>query len=322
MPNVMNAPYPTSDNRTAIADFAELECLARVDRQVSLMDITRILYREADRLHEDTVREQARAAFDELVDRVKHCGFGGKGYPFKINARGTSIELKSRRSVKRPPELYIYLLLATRLNMKSERNQDGEDGAALFELLCKEIAANYWGGPTESVSSMVFGTARAIDLPDEGELDRTEFENAVNALCRQIGEGYRFQADTTSRVRAKDGKLDIVVCKNFADARAGKLIGFGQCKTGTHWERDLHKLQPRDFCMKWLLKSPVVDPVRMYFVTDRLPKDDWYDRSRDGGLLFDRCRIIEYSDPVEKPLMASLRKWVKAAAKAKGLQLP
>ena len=318
MPAVMDVPHPTSANRTAIADFAELECLSRADKQVSLVDITRILYRDADRLTEDTVRDHAGMAFDEIAERSQHCGLAGKNYPFRLNAAGTSMALKSRESMNRPPELYLYLLLATRLNMKSERLQGGEDGTVLFELLCRDVAVNYWGGPSDYINSMVFGTARSLD--DDVEIDRKEFETAVNTLCRKIGEGHRFQADETSRVRAKDGKLDVVVCKRFSDQRMGKLIGFGQCKTGTHWDRDLQKLQPSDFCTKWMLKSPAVPPIRMYFVADRLPLDDWYERSVDAGIFFDRCRIVEHSHPIDETLKGRLENWVTAAGKAKGLR--
>jgi hypothetical protein len=63
-----------------------------------------------------------------------------------------------------------------------------------------------------------------------------------------------------------------------------------------------------------MAESPAVEPVRMYFVTDRVTLR-WYERSVDGGILFDRCRILEYSHDLPKALLTDIVKWTKAAAK-------
>ena len=71
------------------------------------------------------------------------------------------------------PAVYIYLLLATRMNMKLERQQGGEDATALFEQLCCEVAVRFLGGPGDQVGAMVFGTGRLGDQRDDGEpIDR------------------------------------------------------------------------------------------------------------------------------------------------------
>jgi hypothetical protein len=216
----------------------------------------------------------------------------------------------------------FYLLLATQLNMKTQRTQAGEDGAAVFEQLCSEVAIRYWGGPGPNVCSIVFGTGRITEeLKDHDELHAGEFRSAVNRLCGELREGFGFHAVSDSRVTARDGKLDVVVWRRFADGRPGQLIGFGQCKTGTHWQNDLSKLQPEAFCGKWMLKRPGVVPIRLYFVADRVV-DRWYENSVDAGILFDRCRIVEYSDKLSPALTKRIRRWVTAAAASEALNLP
>jgi hypothetical protein len=208
------------------------------------------------------------------------------------------------------------------MNMKSERQQGGEDATSLFEQLCCEVAVRFWGGPGEQVGAMVFGTGRLADDRDDSEpIDRRSFTKRVNELCEGLREGYRFPAEKDGKVTAKDGKLDIVVWRRFADGRPGQLVGFGQCKTGTSWPDDLTKLQPEGFCAKWMLQRPAVLPVRMYFVADRV-KSQWYDRCVDGGIIFDRCRIMEYVTGLPETLVRRIVTWTKAAASVNGLTLP
>ncbi len=101
---------------------------------------------------------------------------------------------------------------------------------------------------------------------------------------------------------------------------ARQVIGFGQCKTGTNWTLDLMKLRPDDFFSKWVRQHPTVLPVRLYFITDRVI-EQWYDHSKDGGVLLDRCRIMEYCTDIPVALMKSIKAWVTAAASKHKLQI-
>ena len=328
MSNLMRPPKPHLDNVAKIADFAEIECLLRGDGSVSRLDIARIVQRRGDHAidaaaTDDDVSRSVAEAFDELETRSRHCGPDDGRYPFVVRDKGKVLCLRDDRSDNAPPPTtYFYLLLATRMNMQSERRQADEDATVLFEQFCREVAVRYWGGPADSIGAIVFGTGRLTeDLDDGDELNRNSFVNAVNHLTKELKEGHKFEADPNSQVRAKDGKLDIVVWRRFADERQGQLIGFGQCKTGTHWADDLIKLRPDDFFTKWVYKRAAVLPVRMYFVTDRVTTQ-WFERCVDGGILFDRCRIMEYASDLPTELNDRMAKWVRRAANSKGLALP
>lgn len=322
MSDLQRPPKPHVANTVAIADFAEIECLRRADRNVSSLDIVRVMQRGADGGEADFIEACVEAAFSELANRAIHCG-SERQYPFDLLNEGALLQLRAPSSTdSNSARLYFYLLLATRMNMKSDRNHGGEDATILFEHLCREVAVRFWGGPSDAVRGIVFGTGRiAENLEDDADLDCGAFQTEVNRLCRELGEGDGFASRGRSRVTARDGKLDIVVWKRFADRRIGQLIGFGQCKTGTHWEGDLLKLRPEGFCDKWMRSNPAVLPVRLYFVADRV-LDRWYERCKDGGILFDRCRIMEYADTLPDDVTQRLRTWVAAASSAQGLSLP
>ena len=309
-------PAPTIDNLAEIADFVELDCLKRRDFTVSHEDLVQIMLREHD-VKDETLRAFSNEVFGELERRGTHTGKTGTKYPFRIENRGALLRFSKAKSDDH--WLYLFLLFATRLNMKSNRNHARLDGTVLFERLCAVVADRFWGGPSAEVEAHVFGTGRETDgLPDSDELPaKLKFGQRVDDLCKFLGEGCGFKPKHSDRVTARDGKLDVVVVRRFADHRSGTLIGFGQCKTGTHWGNDVTKLQPVDFAQKWMTESPAASPVRMYFVSDRITQR-WYEFSVDAGILFDRCRILQYSRKIPAPLIGKIAKWSKAAAKSAG----
>ena len=288
-----------------IADLAELNCWRKAG--TSMQEISRLLGRleennyaagvpELDRL-DDRVQE----AFVELEHRLLACR---DGYPFRLARQGTTLVLK-REWLNSRQTIYRYLLLATRLNMKSNRCHAGIDGTALLESLSAEVAREYFGGRAES---LVFGTAAG----------GYNFRQRVDYLCSRIGEGGGFRYSRTNPTRARDGKLDIVAWTPFTDNLPGKLIGFGQCKTGTSYEDDLPKLRPETFRDKWLNSSLVVLPIRMFFISEALSSDieRRSDISSEAGLTFDRCRIVDFCTNVNPELLSEVRRWTSAAAEA------
>lgn len=320
--NPMTVPKAHYENISEIADFVELECLSDIDAILSVSSISSMIQREHG--SEDNPLEDLNdndiviQAFEELVKREKHVGSNNMRYPFEISDNGKLLCIKGQLNADDSSHiLYLFLLLATRLNMNSERSQGGEDATKLFELLSCEVALRYWGGPGRNATAIVFGTGGSTGR-------RSSFQNRIDNLCHQLGEGVRFENSSGSRVAAQDGRLDIVVWRRFADKREGQLIGFGQCKTGTNWQRDLTNLRPDDFCRNWVFKQPAVYPVRLYFIADRVNRvrDRWYGFCLDGGILIDRCRVIEYAEELPVSLLSKIVTWVNAAASSQGLSLP
>jgi hypothetical protein len=316
---LISPPAPVSDNIHTIGDFVEVDCLSRKDLTSSHEDLVQVLVKEHE-LDDNLLRNFANDVFAELELRQRHSGDKPPKYPFRLESQGALLRFEKESNNQH--WLYLFLLFATRKNMKSDRVHAGLDGTELFEQLCAIVADRFWGGPCDEVEAEVFGTGReTANLKDTDPLpDQPKFTNRVNGLCNLIGEGEGYKAKHADPVTARDGKLDIVVVRRFADQRNGKLIGFGQCKTGTHWETDLMKLRPSEFAKKWMVEQPAVMPVRMYFVADRV-RLRWYERSTDAGILFDRCRIVEYAKDLPKPLHKNLVKWTKAAMKSEKLSI-
>lgn len=289
-----------------LADFAELN--AWRDGSISVTALSQALGRIEENDYTDGVPEYnetddvVEAALVEAERRQKSCR---NGYPFVVEQQGYTLSTNSSTPCNKVI-IYKYLLLATRLDMSANRIHAGIDGTLLLEELSAEITLGYLGLRAES---FVFGTASNI----------SNFKEKIDDLCQRMGEGGGFVKRDEKPPNERDGKLDVVAWKDFADGLPGKLIAFGQCKTGTHYKDTLSQLQPDSFCRKWLSQSPAFTPIRMFFVAEALPQGHWYSTSVDAGLLFDRCRMVDFCDNVSSDVLGKIKAWTGAAAKASEL---
>lgn len=291
------------DGVSDIADFFETECLKSKQGKVSFRKISVAAAHGDDEIEingiEDDNDKFNSNTFDEVCAEIQRRSQAcGGGYPFSLEDGGYMLKLEW--PIGTPATLnYAYLLLATRLNMKDNRVHDGIDGALLFEKISAFVAQNYWGERSES---MVFGTSNV-----------GEFSKKVDELCARIGEGRGFLNRDNTSPDAQDDKLDIVVWKSFQDDNPSKLIGFGQCKTGTSWKDLTTQLHPDAFCKNWFHTMPVVDPVRLFFISDSFFVQKQFSKSTSAGVVFDRFRIIDFLPAnLDEQLTDEVKKWVEA----------
>ena len=311
-----NTPSPRAREHE-LADFAELLCWK--EGTASITDLSQALGRIAENEYKNGVPEEEEdvpmdmeieGAFVEIERRKEACG---GGYPFHIGENGSTI-YAAEDVLQGDRRVYKYLLLATRLNMgtgkQSERMQDGIDGTLILEELSAETCREYFGKRAES---MVFGTAAGSG----------NFPQKIDDLCGSIREGDGFKSSANNMLNIKDGKLDVVAWKHFSDELAGKLIAFGQCKTGTSFWNTLTQLQPDSFCRKWVQSALSKPPLSMFFVAEALHPVDWFGTAADvNGLLFDRCRIVDFSKRTRAQVLQKMEIWTRAAAEATELPPP
>ena len=299
-----------SSSSEELADWLELRALRSADRNSSIQDLVRALRRsgtadaldinddaEEDDYASDPRSEKAQAkaeeAFSEVEDRHAVCALvsGSSVYPFEVN--DGYLELRSSEDA----HVYLFLLLLSVFG--KDAGPTDAKGEALFEDVCAEALRSYFGGDPDARAT-VFGFPRRL-LP-------SGFRDAVDALCQQIGEGGGCR-DRPRRKDQKDAKLDIVAWRDFADKRHGKLIGFGQCATGTHWRDKATELMPQQFCQMWLTDFPTVDPVRAFFIPFRLEQPLWFETCIKAGLVFDRCRIVGCSQNPPDDIARRCEEW-------------
>ena len=241
----------------------------------------------------DLYEAAAEAVFVEISDRILACG--ETSYPFDVSNEGITVRPDPTASI------YTFLLLLSKYGPDAGPKKSG--GAKLFEELCAHAVSMFLGGEEGLADSQVFGFPRRVTCDG--------FANALDALCGRLaeGEGSKYRPTTPDQ---KDAKLDVVGWKSFRDKRKGRLIVFGQCAAGDDWrEKRSELIATHDWCTCWMKDRPAVWPLRAFFVPHRVGEKEWFEACVNGGLLFDRCRIISHADTLPATTAEEIAGWSK-----------
>lgn len=283
------------------ADFWEITALQYSGSFVSQLYIGKALAKELDELsHEgidsedDQLNDKLDDVFKELERRISATN---SKYPFEF--KRYSIKLDEAESITK--DVYLFLLLSTRFNMKENKIHGGIDATHLFEDLCAWVAKKYFG---VNADSYVFGTSNP-----------GSFEDKVNEMISRLKEGDAFRNRNNNTPTKNDDAVDVVVWKDFAENRAGKLIGFGQCKTGTSWRKYIADLKPEKFCNSWFHDRPVFYPISLFFISDTMNWEFNYFTTQYDYVFFNRFRIIEHVDEtIPESIITRIRQWLSGGA--------
>jgi hypothetical protein len=291
------------------ADFLELCVLRSHQRSVSFQEFARdmrmtgatetLLDSEqpdgGDHV-DDRTEGLVEAAFAELDHRRRSCGNLAGSYPFDFSADGNRLTAHEGYA----ESLYTFLALLSWFG--KDAGPRGSDGEKLFEEVAASASEVYLGGPGHRVHSYVFGFPRRVGP--------SGFAQALDELCRKLGEGRGHHSGRPMLPDQKDGKLDVVAWVDFTDAREGKLIAFGQCATGSNWKQKISELPSPDlWCAQWMAETPTVLPIRCFFVPHRVEAQRWIFSCRFGGILYDRCRIASLASAIGDTLQRRLVEW-------------
>lgn len=288
-----------TDSDFLIADYLEYLCLLRGE-SVSDMELRSLFSISDDELDNEGAESSDDASLYAVENAIAFCSqrrmIVGDKYPFVISAH--NITKDSEESWQHV--VYLFLLLATRLNMNTQRVQNGQDATKLFELLCERVLAAYLG---ENAKSFVFGTG-------VGGGFQAKIEDLISQLC--LKASYKNPFGSTGR--QKDGNLDVVAWIPFADKKDSQLIVFGQCKTGDNWEDKLTELQPEEFFSNYMYGKPYNGACKAFFVAESFGDYKWEERVTSGGIFFDRMRIMQYLPQViDDVLLANIKIWLEGA---------
>jgi hypothetical protein len=297
--------YPSPEPHPhELADFMEMSALLKGN--CSATEVQRYLGRIDD--NEDNVGiddddEKNERISDGMMTEIGYRSQAcPEGYPFRTDSTGSILVMHESASPKKKL-LYLYLLLATRLRMSgqnSERIQAGIDGTQLMEELGVAVLRTYLGG--KRAQAEVFGTAR-----------QGGFKDKIGRFCASFGEGGNFRNVDTGAVHANDDGLDVVGWIPFTDKLPAKICVFGQCKTGTSWRDHVNKLDPSGFVKRWMSDTIVVDPIKAFLIAESADRSQWNGVCIYGGILFDRCRIIDFSDELNEEVAGRIEAWTNAA---------
>lgn len=268
-----------------VADALEIAALIAPDSQASQCEIITMMADDSD--SGDGTVDDFDAIFDSAFLVLQNRGdLLADSYPFRVKS-GT-VELSD--NAQTTP--YTFLLLLSMLRGKAPEHKNA---AKIFENLAGMAAQGYIGG-----ESVVFGFPRET-LP-------AGFRAALEELVsnRYLNEG-RPSFDDHKASDQQDAHLDVVAWRHFGDRNAGKLIVFGQCNTGRDGSKSA-ELNSIRWNKRWLSGSLSPDPIAAYFIPWCVCEREWRGLCSDGGLLFERLRIVENAK-VSPELLEKIARW-------------
>jgi hypothetical protein len=308
-------PSSSTESPAEIADFWEILTIRRAGKSVALASVRAAIDRSAEsdpaEDAEEDIEEEGR--FDDAIEEIKYrMSVCGKSYPFYFATNSYRVIALHPEAACEKRDLYLFLLLATRLNMNTRRTFVGIDGPLLFEEVCEAALREMCGvrGQTHR-----FGTSAGAQ----------NFSDRLTSFFSDLQE-FGLRDDRPIPNHGGDDGVDLAWWNTFswnsdipfqADCSRppGKLIVLAQCKTGTSWDAaDMNRLSPSSFFQKWMVHDPLGQCARLFMTAARVDDSLWEDVHRDGGVFFDRCRIVDYAAPtISSELMARVRRWTAAA---------
>lgn len=290
-------PSPRS-TATELADFLEVECLISSSGVFSVTEAAQEMGVVDDESTPEDEERDAIECFRNSLSLIEDRNrMTNNHYPFRSNVLSVEFD-KECDSLSR--DVYIFLLLATRENMRDNKKVNELDGTLLFERLCAEILKNFFG---EHSCTFILGT---------GNLDKTSFQVKLQELLDSFREKGYCVTPVPNNPYYKDAGIDVIAFIPFHDERHGHFVCFAQCKTGTSWESCISRLQP--IVLTDYIQPPLAPiPGKMFLISDDYQERDWRDKINIlQGVLFDRTRLMAYlPESIDAELHTAIIEWNK-----------
>jgi hypothetical protein len=217
-------------------------------------------------------------------------------YPFEPSGRGGV-----SRVATVSPTIYIFLLwLSAPFSPVRVESRYGETDRWL-DLLVLNVLLAYLGPTSVGVR---FGFPASDDRP-------TSFPDAIRWLAEKLGLS---EGVGTPSPEVKDGGVDVIAWKPFADKRSGFLVILAQVTAEEGWRSKFGNVLLKRW-EGWVDFG--ADPMTALAVPFALSWDweRWDDLRRATTLLLDRFRLAEYVDPSRVADASAIADWVDAESK-------
>ena len=276
----------TLRERDLIADWIETSLLVRGPRPIGLDALHRFFEQ-----HQGLEPQRVNVGMHEMNRRSRLLG---TRYPFKIHG-----EFAVQSTDAAPVSAYSTIALMAPGGPFREflSASPDETMAVIFENVTADALRHLWG---DQGKALRFGWPSDIGRPPE-------FDRAIRWLADKIGvevgQGYR-------QPRRKDGGVDVVAWRPFADGRSGFPVLLVQC---TLQDNLLAKGMDIDnrLWSSWLAVD--VDPATALATPAALPPGTTWNELALKCMVLDRVRLVSLADPVVTDELG--RDWVAQTVK-------
>lgn len=247
---------PNPDSSFEVADWVELFVAIKEDL-ISKAKLSHLIEKASGQEPKESF---ICDVWGELKTREKRY----ENSPFTIDQ--FAIESKNDFSFK---NAYITCLIISLFGA----GEKTKNATKLFERLTCAAAKSYLKG-----EAMVFGWP----VPPE---QNPSIRDRIIELSSRLNERYV----ESPPVKYKDRGVDVIAWKPFQEKRSSQLVMLLQCSAGGNWRSKTGDL-PLDAWEQYIHWS--FNPVKAFAVPHIISDNDWHEISKEGGILFDRIRII------------------------------
>jgi hypothetical protein len=244
--------------------------------------------------------------FDELLelatDEIRwREGAMGSLYPFKLKASAQSWTLTyargGRAETRAAQDVYTVCLL-----MSSARH-GRLDGIPKALRAVKTVADGFQAAVFLIAPALLGGSGFWIAFPRP---EQDDYGPAIGRLVTELGVGKLTDDRPPTQTRNKDGGVDIITWRNFADQRSNLMLSYGQVATGKHWRDKSVKNKLESHFLRWLAIRPVKHYVPAMYIPhvmheelrrsatatyEEMLKDDAHTLEALVGVVVDRVRM-------------------------------
>lgn len=275
---------PDVEDAGALADWIEIQMLLSKKPQLSKAQLIDALVANLGSTPQE-LETPVNLLFAEIGRRR---WIAGGAYPLAID--GGAIKFDSGSNF----EFYKFLLLIS-LDGPMRRGRKFKDIDEMFDkLVCAALKA-YLGEGSESLR---FGWPVSDGRPKQ-------FMAALEWLSTRIGlpVGSGVPASST-----KDGGVDVVAWKPFADQRSAFLVAFAQCTVQMKWYPKRRDVIERVWFSRIDTGGWALTALAIPF---NIPKnfENWDDLRRSVNLVFDRLRLAQTLVNSDSTQFASMIRW-------------
>lgn len=275
---------PDIDDAYALADWIEVMMLLSQKPQISRAQLIEALAANIGSTRQD-VETSVNLLFAEIGRRRR---IVDRGYPLIIDDNLIRHDRESNL------EFYKFLLLIS-LDGPMRRGRRYKDVDEIFDKVVCAAIKSYLGNGSEAVR---FGWPVSDDRPKK-------FKHALEWLSNKIGMpvGSGIPAPST-----KDGGVDVVAWKPFADHRTAFIIAFAQCTVQSNWYPKGKDVIERIWLSRIDTGGSALTSLAVPFV---IPKnfDKWDDLRRTVSIVFDRLRLAQMLGSCDTVAFGKMIRW-------------
>jgi hypothetical protein len=258
---------PDVDDAYALADWFEVMILLSRKPQISKAKILDAIAQKNGSSQQE-LEPQINFLFREIGRRRR---IAGNGYPLIVE--GSIIKLDNVSDT----EFYKFLLLIS-LDGPMRRDKRYKEIDEMFDKVVCEATKSYFGEGAESVR---FGWPVSDGRPKD-------FNKALDWLSEKTGIPV---VSGASKPHKKDGGVDVVVWKPFADRRTAFVIALIQCTIQASWlpkGKDIIE----NLWRSRIATAGALTSLAIPFII-KTNFENWDDLRHTVNIIFDRLRLAE-----------------------------